>query len=118
MTKREERKKRKRKQKLEILKTEIKKKYVKPTKKLNAKNLKIAKKNSILLKKNLYKFDLKTMLNKPQFFYLTKTTEDQIFDKIIEGIAANNDEYYIKHSDGSSVFTVKKEPKWRVKKEQ
>ena len=70
------------------------------------------------LKKISTNSTLKTMLNKPQFFYLTKTTEDQIFDKIIEGIAANNDEYYIKHSDGSSVFTVKKEPKWRVKKEQ
>ena len=46
------------------------------------------------------------------------TTEDQIFDKIIEGIAAKNGEYYIKHSDKSLVFTVKREPKWKAKKER
>ena len=43
------------------------------------------------------------------------TTEGQTFDKIIEGIAANNGEYYIKHSDKSLVFTVKREPKWKGK---
>ena len=58
------------------------------------------------------------MLNKPQSFDLNKTTEDQILDKIIEGIPTNNNEYYIEHSEGSSAFTVKKEPKWRVKKEK
>ena len=58
------------------------------------------------------------MLNKAQSFDFNETTKDQIFDKIIEGIPANNDECYIVHSEGSSVFTVKKEPKWRVKKEQ
>ena len=51
------------------------------------------------------------MLNKPQVFDLNMTTEDQIFDKIIEGLPANNDEYYIKHSDTSQIFTVKKESK-------
>ena len=56
------------------------------------------------------------MLNKPEFFYLNETTEDQIFDKIIEEIPANNNKYYIEHLEGSSVFTVKREPKWRVKK--
>ena len=40
---------------------------------------------------------MKTMLNKPQFFYLSQTTEDQIFDKIIEGLAADIDEYYIQY---------------------
>ena len=44
------------------------------------------------------------MLNKPQFFYLNETMENQIFEKIIEGIPANNDEYYIEHWEGSSVF--------------
>ena len=58
------------------------------------------------------------MLNKPQFFDMNETTEDQMFDNIIEGIPANSNEYYIEHSEGSSVFKVKKEPKWRVIKEQ
>ena len=50
----------------------------------------IGKRNSKLIKKNLYKFDLKTMLNEPQYFDLTETTKDQIFDKIIEGIPDND----------------------------
>ena len=49
------------------------------------------------------------MLNKPQFFYLSQTTEDQIFDEIIEGLQSDNDKYYIQHSPGSAIFTLKKE---------
>ena len=37
-------------------------------------------------------------------------TEDQIFDKIMEGLPAGNDEYYIQHSPGLAIFTVKREP--------
>ena len=118
LIKRSERKKRKRKQEREIVKAEIKKKYVKPTKKLNDKNLKVSKKNYSLLKINLHKFDLQTMVNKHQYFDLNKTTEDQIFSKIIEGLPKNNEEYYIKHSDGSPVFTVMRETKWKVMTEK
>ena len=58
------------------------------------------------------------MLNKPQYFDLGITTEDQIFDKITEGIPANHNKYYIEHSDKCQIFTVKREPKWEVKKER
>ena len=58
------------------------------------------------------------MINKPQFFDLNETTEDQIFDKIIEDFPADSDEFYIKHTAGSLVFTVKTEPKWLKKKKQ
>ena len=51
-------------------------------------------------------------------FNLSVTNEDQVFDKIIEGIPRNNDEYYILDTDGSPVFTVTKESKWKVKKER
>ena len=44
-------------------------------------------------------------------------TEDQIFDQMLEGIPANNNNYYIKYSGKSQIFTVKREPKWKVKKE-
>ena len=57
------------------------------------------------------------MINKRQFFYLNETTEDQIFDKIIEGLPADNREFYIKHTAGSPVFKVKTEPKWLNKEE-
>ena len=49
------------------------------------------------------------MLNKGQLFDLTKTSEDQIVDKIIEGIPKDNDEYYIQHPPRTNVFTVRKE---------
>ena len=75
--------------------------------KINDQQKKLSIENSKTFKKNLYKFDLKTMLNKPQFFYLSQTTEDQIFDKIIEGLPADNDEYYIQHCPGLTIFTVK-----------
>ena len=58
------------------------------------------------------------MINKLQFFDLSEGTEDQIFDKIIEGLPADNDEFYMKHAAGSPVFTVKNELKWLKKKKQ
>ena len=58
------------------------------------------------------------MLKIPQFFDLNLTDKDQIFDKTIEGLPKNNDKYYVEHSDGSVAFTVKTEPKWKVKKER
>ena len=65
VAKRGKRKKRKRKQKTETIKDEKKKEKGRPKKnKLSCINLKVARKNSELLKKNLYEFDLKTMLNK------------------------------------------------------
>ena len=41
------------------------------------------------------------MLNNPQCFDMNETTKDQIFDKIIEGVPANNDNYFTEHSEGS-----------------
>ena len=49
------------------------------------------------------------MLNKGQLFHFTKKTEDPIFNKIIEGIRKDNDDYYIQHTPGTNVFTVRKE---------
>ena len=34
-----------------------------------------------------------------------------MFDKIIESLPADNDEYYIQHIPGSAIFTVKREPR-------
>ena len=77
----------------------------------------IGKINSELLNFNLHEFDLKTMLNQPQYFDLNQSTEDQIFDKIIEGVP-DNDTYYIKHRARSPTFTVKVDKKWKRKKEK
>ena len=87
------------------------KKFKRNELKLNDKEKILLAENSKKLKKNLYKFHLKTMLNKPQFFDLSQTTEYQIFDKIMECLPADNDEYYIQHSPGLAIFTVKREPR-------
>ena len=42
---------------------------------------------------------------------MSQTTEDQIFDIIIDGLPADSNEYYIQNTSGSSIFTVKKEQK-------
>ena len=70
------------------------KKKRKTKKKLSENYLQLAKKNSELMKLNLYKFNVKTILNIPQFLDLNETAEDKIFDKIIEGVLADNDRYY------------------------
>ena len=57
------------------------------------------------------------MLNQPQYFDLNQSTEDQIFDKIIEGVP-DNDTYYIKHRAQSPTFTIKVDEKWKRKKEK
>ena len=49
------------------------------------------------------------MLNKPQFFDLSQTTEDQIFDKMIEGLPVDNDENYTQLNPGLAIFTVRRE---------
>ena len=89
-------------------KTEIKTlKY--PRQRLNEKASEIAIGNSGKIRKEKYKFDLKNMLNKGQLFDLTKASEDQILDRIIEGIPKDNDEYYVQHTPGTNVFMVRKE---------
>ena len=79
-----------------------------PRQRLNEKAREIAIGNSGKIKKENYKFDLKNMLNKGQLFDLTKTSEDQILDRIIEGIPKDNDEYYVQHTPGTNVFMGRK----------
>ena len=89
----------------------------KQRKKIRDNAARIGKINSDLLNFNLYEFDLKTMLNQSQFFDLNQSTEDEIFDKIIEGVP-DNGTYYIKHRVGSPTFTVQVDKKWKRQKEE
>ena len=57
------------------------------------------------------------MLNQPQYFNLNISTEEQIFDKIIEGVP-DNYMYYIKYRVESPTFTVKVDKKRKIKKEK
>ena len=109
------RKRRKNKRKKDLKdKTKSKKQRIK----ISDNAARISKINSELLNFNLYEFDLKTMINQPQYFDLNQSTEDQVFDKLIESVPADNDMYYIKHRAGSPTFTVKVGKKWKRKKEK
>ena len=76
---------------------------------MQQKNWKIATENFRMIKENKYKFNLTEMLNKGQLFDLNKTSEEQIMDKIIEGLLQDNGKFYIKHMPGTNAFTAKKE---------
>ena len=80
-----------------------------PRQRLNENAREIAISNSQKIKKENYKFASISMLNKGQVFGLTKTCKDQIFDKKIEGIPKDNDEFYIQHTLRKNDFTVRKE---------
>ena len=80
-----------------------------PSQRLQEKAKTIASDNSQSIKKDKYEFNFKKCLTKVRFFYLNKTTEDQIMDKIMEGLPKDNDEFYINHTPGTNVFTVRKE---------
>ena len=38
------------------------------------------------------------------------TSEMEIEDWLVENLAVNNDEYYIKHKQGTNIFRIRKEP--------
>ena len=43
-------------------------------------------------------------------FNRKKTNEMEIEDWLVDNLAVNNDEYYIKHEQGTNVFRIRKEP--------
>ena len=51
------------------------------------------------------------ILDKPLLFDLKKTSEEKIFDSILEKIPDKNDNYYIEHREGTNAFRIRKDPK-------
>ena len=45
----------------------------------------------------------------------TKESENEITDRIIQNLPANNDSYYIDHEEGSNTFLIKEDPLQRGK---
>ena len=65
-------------------------------------------------KTKLLEFDARTLKEIP---YInidvpidTKESENEIMDRIIQNLPANNDSYYIDHKEGSNTFPIKEGP--------
>ena len=72
-------------------------------------------------KTKLLKFDARTLKEIP---YInidvpidTKESENEMTDRIIQNLLANNDSYYIDHEEGSNTFPIKEDPPQRGKKQ-
>ena len=67
--------------------------------------------NSKLLLSGKFDFDSEGILDKSFLFGLKKTSEDKIFDSILEKIPDKNDIYYTEHKEGTNAFRLRKDPK-------
>ena len=72
---------------------------------------KMAENNSKLLLSRKFDFDPEGIFDKSLLFDLKKTSEDKIFDSLLEKIPDKNDIYYIKHREGTSAFRLRKDQK-------
>ena len=53
--------------------------------------------------------DLENLVDVPLLSNLRMTSEMEIEDWLVDNLAVNNDEYYIKHKQGTNVFRIRKE---------
>ena len=72
-------------------------------------------------KAKLLEFDAKTLKEIP---YInidvpidTKESENEMTNRMIQNLPANNDSYYIDHEEGSNTFPIKEDPLQRGKKQ-
>ena len=72
---------------------------------------KMVENNLKLLLSGKFDFDPKEILDKSFLFDLEKTSEDKIFDSILEKIPDKTDIYYIEHREGTNSFRLRKDPK-------
>ena len=79
---------------------------------------KLAEKNSKLLSSGKFDFDPEEILDKSLLFDLRKkTSEDKVFNSILEKFPDKNDIYYIKSRERTNAFTLRKDPKKAEKDE-
>ena len=77
----------------------------------------MAENNSKLLLSGKFNFDPEETLDKSLLFDLKKTSEDKIFDSILEKIPDKNCIYYIEHREEMNTFRLRKDPKKAEKDE-
>ena len=78
---------------------------------------KTAENNSKLLLLGKFDFDPEGIFDKSLLFGLKKTSEDKIFNSILEKIPDKNNIYYIEHREGKNAFRLRKDPKKAEKAE-
>ena len=61
-------------------------------------------------------FNIEETLDKSLSFDLKKTSEEKIFDSILEKIPDKNDVYYIEHREEMDAFRIRKDSKQAAKK--
>ena len=64
-----------------------------------------------------FDFDPKEMLDKLLLFDLKETSEEKIFDSLLERILDKIGIYYIEHREGRNAFRIRKDPKQAKKDE-
>ena len=74
------------------------------------------RKNSEFTLSGTFDVDLEEYLDKSLLFNLKKTSEEKIFDAILEKIP-NSNTYYIKHREGTNAFHIRKDEKQVIKDE-
>ena len=70
----------------------------------------IAKNNSAKILAKIFDFDPQEYLDKFLLFDLKKTSEEQIFEAILEKIP-DDDKYHIEHRDGRNSFRIRRDEK-------
>ena len=64
---------------------------------------------------SIFTFDPAEYIDKAFLFDLRKTSEEKIFDRLLENIPDGNDKYYTKHTDGTNVFRIRTDERQPVK---
>ena len=70
------------------------------------KEQKVAVKNSEALVPD-FEFDLEEILDKSLLFDLKKTSQEKILERLIANLPEGNDQYYVKHREGTNSFQVR-----------
>ena len=90
---------------------------IQPTQRKNLREQKMVENNSKLLFSGKFDFDPEEILHKSLLFDLKKTSEDKIFDSILDKIPSKNDIYYIEHRERINGVRLRKHPKKAEKDE-
>ena len=88
----------------------LREKQTHPRDRKKAIEIKLAKNNSKAIISGTFGFDPEDCLEKPLLFDLKKTSEEKIFDAIIEEIP-DKDKYYIEDRERTNAFRIRKDEK-------
>ena len=93
----------------ELKKKTKKLKPIHPRNKIKKQMLQITEENAKTLLKSKFDFSPLKTLNKTILFDASCVIEENVMDKILEALPANNDDLNILHKPGTNTFTLKRE---------